>query len=117
MVTAFRGLLHLDSVELCATTGGPAVKRPSTSAELGRQYRKRRAELPEPWGMPCPFCRRPMLASQRLQTDHVVPRAFGGSDSPLRWSHGRCNERAGAQLGNRLRSAPRRPKPNSKRFG
>lgn len=76
----------------------------TSSADYGRQYRKRRAELPPPQGDPCPFCQLPMWPGQRLQTDHVVPRALGGASGPLRWAHGRCNEAAGARLGNQARA-------------
>jgi hypothetical protein len=34
------------------------------------------AELVE--GAPCPFCARPMFASQPLEADHVIPRLLGG---------------------------------------
>jgi hypothetical protein len=80
----------------------------TTSADYGRPYRRRRAELPEPNGEPCPFCRLPMWPGQRLHSDHSIPRVLGGADSPLRWSHGRCNEAAGARLGNRRRGVQRR---------
>lgn len=78
-------------------------------SNYGRPYRRRQAELGEPWGMPCPFCSKPMLQGQRLQTDHVVPVHIGGADGPLRWAHGKCNEAEGAKLGNLLRGRP--PKP------
>lgn len=75
----------------------------TSNADYGRPYRRRRDELESPFGRPCPFCRRPMLRGERLQTDHAVPKALGGADSPLRWAHGPCNEAAGARLGNKIR--------------
>jgi 5-methylcytosine-specific restriction endonuclease McrA len=79
----------------------------TSSSDYGRPYQRRRQALPKPEGDPCPFCHRPMWPHQRLQTDHLVPRALGGGDGPLRWAHGKCNEAAGARLGNRRRSARR----------
>lgn len=82
----------------------------SSNADYGRQYRRRRAELESPYGRQCPFfgvdpkCPGAMIQGQRLQTDHAVPRALGGAAGPLRWSHAKCNEAAGARLGNRLRA-------------
>lgn len=79
-------------------------------SHYGRSYRQRRAELPDPFGLLCPFCRLPMLEGQRLQTDHMIPARFGGADSPLRWSHGKCNEAAGARIGNTTRSRRQGPR-------
>lgn len=82
----------------------------ASNSELGRSYRARRAALPLPQGDLCPFfgidpkCPGPMWPTQRLQTDHAIARVLGGCDSGLRWSHGSCNEAAGARLGNRLRA-------------
>lgn len=52
----------------------------------------------------CPFCRRPMLAAQRLDYDHALPVSQGGADGPRRLSHASCNRAAGARLGNRSRA-------------
>jgi hypothetical protein len=46
-----------------------------------------------------------MLAGQPLDLDHVQPRVMGGTGGPVRMVHRRCNRRAGARLGNRIRSA------------
>lgn len=103
-------LWDLDFVESCLQTEVAVAKRTTSSAELGRAYRRRRAELPPPDGAPCPRCRQPMWPTQRLHAGHVVDRALGGSDGPLQWEHGACNEAAGARLGNRLRARRLGPK-------
>lgn len=59
-------------------------------------------------GTPCPYCHRPMHIWQRLQLDHAIPVAKGGSSGPTRLAHGKCNESAGARLGNRMRRNKRR---------
>jgi len=46
--------------------------------------------------------------TQQLHYDHVVPRALGGGSGPRLFSHARCNVRAGAILGARMRAARRR---------
>jgi hypothetical protein len=70
-------------------------------------------------GTPCPLVEwcggAPMIHPSRcefgpcfwctLERDHSVARVLGGHDSPGRLSHARCNHRAGAALGNKLRGA------------
>ncbi len=73
-----------------------------------QRARKRAHELFVP-GTPCRYCRRPMLAGQRLHLDHVVPVAYGGGDGPTVLVHARCNMSAGATLGNRMRKSGRKP--------
>jgi 5-methylcytosine-specific restriction endonuclease McrA len=48
-------------------------------------------------GQPCPLCRMPLLAHQRLHLDHKIGRAYGGPDHPanLQVVHGHCNQRKG----------------------
>lgn len=60
-------------------------------------------------GTPCRYCRRPMLSSQRLHLDHIVPVALGGANGPTVLVHARCNLSAGATLGNRMRKYGRKP--------
>jgi hypothetical protein len=82
---------------------------------LDYQHQKlRRYLLPRAYGQPCPLCwGRPwqygdglMWPWQKLDLDHAVPRALGGQ-GPRRIVHARCNRRAGAILGNRLRGQRR----------
>lgn len=66
-------------------------------------------------GTPCPLCGRPMSRLQRLDLDHVVPRATGGATGPTRLTHESCNRRRGALLGHQLRGrgvARRQPRPS-----
>jgi hypothetical protein len=74
----------------------------TTNKGLGWSHQKARAAMPPPHGDPCPFCCQPMWPHQRLHADHPTARVLGGGDT-LRWAHGRCNESAGASLGNLLR--------------
>lgn len=60
-------------------------------------------------GTRCYYCRKPMARWMALDLDHSVPVALGGSGGPTRLVHRSCNSRAGAVLGNRLRSGKRRP--------
>lgn len=70
---------------------------------LGWDHDKARKRTPKPNGDPCPFCGGVMFADMPLDFDHAVPRALGGDASSGRWAHRRCNRRAGAILGNKLR--------------
>ncbi len=68
----------------------------------------RKRLLAAAYGQPCPLCGWPMLRSQRLDLDHIVPRALGGTLADgARIVHARCNRSAGARLGNSMR----RPAP------
>lgn len=80
----------------------------TTKAGLGWAHQKRRGVLLDRHvdGTPCAVCGRPMYRSQRLQADHSVPRALGGTEAD-RLLHGRCNESRGARLGNRMRTRRR----------
>lgn len=78
----------------------------------GATYRRARAQLfaTPPDGAPCPRCGHPMSNQQwatgQLQAGHVHDLALH-PHAPLllRYEHGRCNQSAGATLGNRLRTA------------
>ncbi len=83
----------------------------STAVHLGWPHQRDRkrdlARLPD--GAPCWRCGAPMWKkTQQLHYDHVVPRALGGGSGPRLFSHARCNVRAGAILGARMRAARRR---------
>lgn len=78
------------------------------SESYGWDHQKRRAALPAPNGEPCPRCGYPMWPGMRLDAGHSTDRAFGGHDSPLRWEHARCNRKAGAKLGARMRGRKKR---------
>lgn len=71
---------------------------------LGSKHQKQRQQLlPLAYGRPCPYCGCVMLKGQALDLDHVIPRAFGGKDGPVRIAHAGCNRSAGARLGNLTR--------------
>jgi 5-methylcytosine-specific restriction endonuclease McrA len=63
---------------------------------------------------PCPLCRRPILPLERVNVDHIVPRADGGTDAleNLQRVHQRCNmaknARCSTKLREKLQSAPER---------
>lgn len=88
---------------------GRAEYAATTASGLGASHVQERkqalARLQD--GDPCAYCGQPMFRGQRLHLDHSVPRAVGG-EGPRRLVHGRCNESAGAKLGNRLRRDRRR---------
>jgi hypothetical protein len=62
----------------------------------------RRAMLPYAPGSPCARCGRPILEGQPVHLDHRDDRS-----GYLGFSHARCNEQAGARLGNQRRRAAR----------
>ena len=66
-------------------------------------------------GTPCPRCGQPMYRWQRLDRDHVVDRALGGTDGPAVLSHQHCNRSAGARMGNQMRGTRGRW-PTSRRW-
>lgn len=70
---------------------------------LGSDHQRLRALLPKPLGAPCPYCEKPMWPADKLDLDHVVPRALGGAGGGVRWAHASCNRSAGGRLGNALR--------------
>lgn len=85
------------------------MAKSTTERGLGWSHQQARRRLPPPEGEPCPFCGLAMWPDMPLDADHALPRAFGGVDAPLRWSHRRCNRRAGGKLGSQL--AKREPGP------
>ena len=98
----------------------------TTQRGLGNEHTKRRKQLPDPTGQPCPLCGNPMWPGQtptgktgrmlsNLDADHETPRALGGHNSPLRWTHRTCNRTAGAHLGNNLRHEQHTPSNNRSR--
>ncbi len=93
--------------------------RPKTTARgLGHEHTKRVKALAPAQGEPCPFCHQPMWPGKvqtpsgrwvsALEADHVTPRALGGGDGPLRWTHRLCNRKAGSSLGARMVNAKRK---------
>lgn len=72
----------------------------TTQRGLGWDYQQQRkaayARLRN--GEPCWRCGRPMFKWQRLEYDHVIPRAFGGGNGEKRFAHQSCNRRAGQQI-------------------
>lgn len=82
----------------------------TTASGLGWAHQKRRQEALTALqdGERCWRCGRPMFRAQALDLDHVRPRMLGGADGPAVLAHASCNRRAGAVLGNSVRSARRR---------
>jgi 5-methylcytosine-specific restriction endonuclease McrA len=68
---------------------------------------KRRLMAAHRDGDPCWRCGRPMYKWQRLERDHVTPRALGGMDGPAVLAHAYCNRSAGGKLASRRRSYAR----------
>lgn len=83
-------------------------RRTTTEQGLGWSHQRERAAALRAFvdGTVCALCGRAMFSMQRLHLDHSVPRALGGQ-GPRRLVHARCNESAGARLGNRLKRARR----------
>jgi 5-methylcytosine-specific restriction endonuclease McrA len=50
----------------------------------------------------CALCGEGPRADDPFVCDHIIPRAYGGSDAPSNWqgAHRSCNGRKGASLGN-----------------
>lgn len=68
---------------------------------LGHDHQRRRAWLLSRLrpGTPCGRCGEPMdPRRQRLELDHVIPRALGGHGGPVRITHAVCNRRDGGEL-------------------
>ena len=59
---------------------------------------QRRALLPYAYGQPCPLCGETMRQDQELDLDHVVPRALGGVNGPVRITHAYCNRSRGSKM-------------------
>ena len=89
--------------------------RPKTTARgLGAAHAKRVKAMPPAQGEPCYFCGEAMWPGKVwtgkryvsvLEADHVTPRALGGGNGPLRWTHRMCNRRAGSVLGAQIVNA------------
>ena len=85
-------------------------RRTTTERGLGREHQQRRAALlPGALGTRCPGvgkwagrCGVLMVDPRRMDLDHTVPRALGGTVGD-RIVCSRCNRSAGATLGNQLR--------------
>lgn len=77
----------------------------TTQRGLGSKHqadgKRQRASLID--GAPCWRCGLPMYRWQKLDLDHVTPRALGGAGGPAVLAHASCNRSAGATLGNRMR--------------
>lgn len=58
-------------------------------------------------GQPCARCGGPLLPGQRVDLDHLTPRA-GGGQGPRALSHASCNRSHGGRLGNAAKAARRR---------
>lgn len=54
-------------------------------------------------GDPCWRCGKPMFKWQKLDRDHIVDRALGGTNGPAVLAHASCNRAAGARLSNQVR--------------
>jgi hypothetical protein len=79
----------------------------TTARGLGWDHQKRRARLlPAALGTPCPIqgprCDGIMTDPRRMDLDHSVPRALGGTAGD-RIVCSSCNRLLGAKLGNALR--------------
>lgn len=89
------------------------MARQGNTTEIGLGYShqqdRARAIRAMPDGTLCELCGRPMFKrTQKLQYDHVIPRALGGKDGPRRVVHAICNLRAGQRLRTQLyRNRPR----------
>lgn len=70
----------------------------TTQQGLGWEHQRQRRSMPPPQGDPCPYCFKPMWPDMELDADHVLPRADGGTNGPLRWAHSACNRRDGARM-------------------
>jgi hypothetical protein len=82
------------------------ARRQGTTTErgLGAEYvaDKKRLLAVLRDGEPCWRCDQPMYRTQKLDRDHVIDRALGGTQGPAVLSHASCNRAAGARLGNQL---------------
>jgi 5-methylcytosine-specific restriction endonuclease McrA len=85
------------------------ARKTTTQAGLGYAHQKARAAALAALrdGTPCPYCGHPMYRTQRLELDHVIPRALGGIGGQTRLTHALCNRRMGGRLGGRMRARQR----------
>lgn len=75
-----------------------SARRGTTKARgLGGTHR-RRAEGVVKAAAYCAICGKPPTPTDPLTADHIVPRALGGVDSPLRAVHRSCNSRRGSGM-------------------
>lgn len=84
--------------ETCAPIAATrrAARRGSTKERgLGGTHR-RAAEKVVQAATECAMCGKPPTEADPLTADHIIPRAAGGVDSPLRAVHQSCNSRRGA---------------------
>ena len=70
--------------------------------------KRQRANLID--GTPCWRCGQPMYRWQKLDLDHLTPRALGGIGGPAVLAHASCNRRAGARLRNSMYGPPPKAK-------
>jgi len=84
-----------------------ARKLSASRRGMGWQHQLARQRLlPLAYGRLCPLgCGRIMRPGMPLDLDHVVPRALGGVNGPVRIVCARCNRRKGAKLRHRLAKA------------
>lgn len=84
--------------------------RTMTERGLGWDHQKERQRAKDLLvdGTPCGLCSRGMYHWQALDLDHKIPRALGGIGGPTRLVHRKCNRRAGARLGNKMRRRTRK---------
>lgn len=84
------------------------AKTRGTTSERGLGYahqQERRRLLPLAYNTSCPLCGWNMARTDRLDLDHVVPRAFGGSTEVEggRIVHAYCNRAEGPRVRRALR--------------
>lgn len=87
----------------------PKVKG-SKERGYGADHERTRARLlPAAYGRPCEMCGEPMRQDEKLDLDHSLPIALGGTKGD-RIVHAICNQRAGAELGRERAKAAKRAK-------
>jgi hypothetical protein len=76
------------------TPGGPM---PSNASGYGPEHQRARAIALEMMcdGDPCCLCGRPMYLRQKLDLNHLIPRALGGIGGPRALAHAACNRKQG----------------------
>lgn len=86
----------------------------STARGYGYAHRKRRARLlAKAYGTPCPMCDRIMQPGDKLDLDHSVPLALGGTVGD-RIVCRSCNRAAGGRLKAALHPSNKPPMPTSR---
>ncbi len=94
-------------------TGNRCPAHPKPPVSRHRQYRKLREELIAAYPY-CHLCGRPFTdPADPPVLDHVMPRAYGGTDDPsnLKPAHRSCNGRKGANIAAEIERGdqPRQP--------